>query len=84
MFAFGRRAEGQTRGDEPEPYTVAPLERDASGLLLQGANHVPFMETLFANGAPRNTSILKSSAAGMRRLMKQGSPLPAAPNAEII
>lgn len=42
------------------------------------------MKTLLANGAPKNINFLKSSAVGMCRLMKQGSPLPPASNAEII
>ncbi len=62
--------------------TVAPLKHDGSGLLLKGFNQI--LLALFANGAQRNMNILKSLAAGICRLMKQGSSLPPASNAEII
>ena len=42
-----------------------------------------FMRTIFANGVLRNMNILKSSVAGIRRLMKQGSRLLPASNSEI-
>lgn len=87
MFAFRAELRGKHGQKIPNVHIVTPVKCDAGSASLQGSSRIllcAYMKTLFANGALKNINVLKSSAVGRCRLMKQGSPLPPASIAEII